>query len=109
MDFDLTGLLARYDLTMTEILAVAALVTFSTALIKKHLGWEGKMAFLGAAISTVVWTAMTYVPVPKPIAAGVFVLVTATGGWQTVKDALGKVGEDGPSKFNRPPSTNPGG
>ena len=109
MDFDLTGLLAKYGLTMTEILSVSALVACSTALLKKHLGWEGKMALLGVLVSTVLWTAMTYLPVPKPVAAGVFVLVTSAGGWQLVKDGLGKIGEDGASKpnvsgFNRGPS-----
>jgi hypothetical protein len=106
MDLDLSTLLSKYGLSMTEILAVAALVTFSTALMKKHLGWQGKMAFVGAVISTIIWTAMTYLPVPKPVAAGVFVLIVSTGGWQTLKDALGKIGEDNlkpAGSFNRGP------
>jgi amino acid permease len=97
---DVTQLLAQYGLTMTEIGAISALVVFTVALLKKHLSLKGNWLLVGALVATVVWTCMAYIPLPKPVAAGVFVFVVAVGGFQTAKDLLGKIGEDGPA--NKP-------
>lgn len=91
---DLTAILAKYNLTPGEIAVMAALVTFTTALLKKHLKLKGNWNFVAAVVVTAVWTVVFYLPIPKEVVAGIVVLITATGGWQTAKDLIGKVGED---------------
>jgi hypothetical protein len=93
---DFTKILEKYSLDMGEVAFIAALVTFSTALLKKHFGLAGNWILAGAVACTGVWVSIYYLNVPTPVVVGMLVLVLSAGGWQTVKDA-GK-------KFNEPPS-----
>ena len=104
---DLTTILAKYGLDASELAVLAALVTFTIALVKKHLHTKGNWNFVAAIVATGVWTVIFYLPIPKEIVAGVVVLVMSTGGWQTVKDLVGKVGEDQFTPLSKP-SRNPG-
>lgn len=90
-----TELLAKYGLTVAEVAMLAGFVVAVTSLIKKHLHLQGPWLLLGAAVATTIVTALYYATIPKPLAAGLIILITAAGGWQTMKDVIGKFATGG--------------
>lgn len=96
------AIFAKYGIAPGEIAAVGAMVVSTVALCKKHLKLEGNWNIVAALIATAVWTTIWYLPIPREVVIGVVVFITSAGGWQVIKDALGKVGEDTLKPLSKP-------
>jgi hypothetical protein len=91
------SLLEYWGVSMVAVGVVVALVFATVAIFKKQFGVKGGYNLLVSGGASLVWSLLVLLPMPGVkvvtiIATAVVSFLMASGGWQGLKDALGKVG-----------------